>query len=658
MKFVLAEFVLCLSLVTGSIPVPGKKNLLGKGPQGESGPSAFRESKPPEEEDVTGVLEFGGPLGGVNPEDDQPHQRKRLWLPGSSFEPWFYGSPEEPMCRVKLDGSSTWGPNHLEVMGLLTSYDSGFLKALSRTAWSEEDLEVFGMCPTDALPSLLTSLQRVSHYLANPGENRFLLLHLEEVKWEAETKLKFKLTVQEEVEASLVLLQLALLVFYQGGKDSAATTPRQKFLVSGAGLHQQQAVCLTRDTRYIVLWGSMMSGRRVPRQLSFELSLEIRHQNITGAALSSQEAQDLLFGFDAKCFTRMTPAVLLMVKQRLGDTVVPPPSFLAADGTLDVVPYLKPSSLQAAAVAGAPSSDAASPSQTKGSGPVATSTGEFLEALSRFVNKVLRPSGESRPASRVHLRLDSDTMEALPHVLLNLSEKVALEQLVQSDDHLVVLFPEDSQNLMEHHPGLGYLEGTLLQQLLEKLQSVIQQLNAMPSFRANAELFHTLLAFCYYPSSGPAGLSSSTSGGTEGSRTRGKIHSLLLLKALQVVRARWRESKASSRANRSAQNQEDYCRLQELRIDLVSTGYVMLPNSYNANNCVGPCRSPLSTRISDYYSHTVFLLHMHEQGLPLRRAPCCVPEKYSPSHMVTFTHDHGMIVKLYPNMVAVSCGCR
>lgn len=283
-----------------------------------------------------------------------------------------------------------------------------------------------------------------------------------------------------------------------------------------------------------------------------------------------------------------------------------------------------------------------------------TSTGRFLEALSWFVNKVLSPSEEPPPTSRPHLRLDFDTMEALPHWLLNLSEKVTLEQLVQSEDHLVVLFPEDSQALMEQHLDRWDLEGRLLQQLLEKLRSVIQELRAIPPFQANAGLFHHLLAFCYYPSGSDDGEIRQP----EASGSRQKIHSLLLLKALQAVQVRWRESRKLPRANRSAQGGDNYCRLQELKIDLVSTGYVIFPESYNANNCVGPCRIPLSTRIPDYYSHTVFLLRMHEQGTPLQRVPCCVPVRYSQSLILTFTNDQGMMVKNYPNMVAEACGCR
>uniref|UniRef100_A0A670XSX6 Muellerian-inhibiting factor n=1 Tax=Pseudonaja textilis TaxID=8673 RepID=A0A670XSX6_PSETE len=651
MQLGLASILLGLWLTAESLSSPAKGYLLEDNPprQRETPNLGEVESPEEEEEDVKVALDFQEApskvlVASLESEDSLGHLPPHLPLaetegkplslwPQPSSQSWLHESSEESVCHVRLDGGSFWGPNHLEVGGLLSRYDSGFLKALSRSAWNTEDLETFGMCPSSPPHSLLRSLQRVADSLGRPAGHRFFMLHLEEVKWEVETKLRFKLTFQKDVEEPLSSLQLVLLVFYQGEKELVHPGVPKRFLVGGAGLHQKQVVCLSRGTRYLVLQGSVMSGRHSPGELSYELSLEIRHQNNTDAAVSSDEAQDLLFGFDAKCFTRRTPAVLLLVKQNLGVGSHQPSSFLSADGKLDVLPYLKPSN--------------------------SVNLGEHRKLHKLlFLFVFLNPSGEP-PVAQGHLQLDFDTMEALPHELLNLSEKVAFERLVQSENHLVVLFPENSQAFMERQLGQWYLEGKLLQQLLEKLHSVIQELIAMPSFQANANLFHTLLALCYYPPRGSGNFPAGDSAEMEETQTRRKIHSLLLLKALQVVRTRWREArKVSLRANRSTQVQDDYCRLRELRINLVSTRYIILPESYNANNCVGPCQSPLSTRIPDYYSHTIFLLRMHEQGMPLQRAPCCVPVKYSKSLMVTFTSDQGMIVKAYPDMVAESCGCR
>ncbi|XP_015280550.1 PREDICTED: muellerian-inhibiting factor [Gekko japonicus] len=677
MRIACEDVLLGAWLLLASVSVPGKGMLAGAETWREQPEvSASRESETQETVPFARALDLRGPglkvaandpegpsphehLAGGEEDDDDDENSRRPW-PRSNSQARPNRGPEEPVCRVKLDRRGDRAPNHLEVVGLLTSHESGFLKALSRSTWSDGDLEEFGLCPPDVPHSLLSSLQRVGSYLADPGSSRFLLLHLEEVQWKAETKLRFQLTFPEDVEPQVGSLQLAFLIFYHGRKEGATTSPREKFLVGGEGLHQKQIICLSGATRYLILKGSLVSRRSIPGQLSFQVSLVIRRHSNRDVALSPQEAQDLLFGFDEKCFTRMTPSVLLVAQQRPEGAAATSSSFLAAKGVLDTAPYLKPSSLPAFGVAEPPVNTTTGHQNISAPAPP-LSTGQFLEALSQFVNRVLWPFGKLPPAARSRLQLDFDTVEALPHWSFNLSEEVALEWLVKSEDHLVVLFPEDSQALMEQDLGQRYLEGRLLWQLLEKLSSVIRELKGIPSFQTNDGLFHHLLASCYYPSgstSGTAGGDSRATGPQEGTSRLRKLHSLLLLKALQAVRGHWWESRKAPRANRSTQPQEDYCQLRELRIDLVSMGYIILPEWYHANNCVGPCRSPLSTRITDYYSHTLFLLRMHEQGLPLQRAPFCVPVKYSQSVILTFTNDQGLKVKMYPDMVAEACGCR
>lgn len=82
-----------------------------------------------------------------------------------------------------------------------------------------------------------------------------------------------------------------------------------------------------------------------------------------------------------------------------------------------------------------------------------------------------------------------------------------------------------------------------------------------------------------------------------------------------------------------------------------------MPTVYAANNCEGPCRLPLSTRVPSYFSHTVLLLGMQERGSPLRRAPCCVPVRYSDQLIISLSSD-GLEIRKFPNMVAEECGCR
>ncbi|XP_038240364.1 muellerian-inhibiting factor isoform X2 [Dermochelys coriacea] len=566
----------------------------------------------------------------------------------SSLPPWSMGGLEGPVCTVKMGRRYGLGQSHLEVVGVLTSYESDFLKMVRHSSWDQGRLETFGICPAGETHSALLSLKHISAHLADPGENRFLVLHLEEVKWDAETKLRFKLAFQEDVGLSLGELQSALLVFYPGSRERKGSKAREKLLAAGEGLHQKQALCLSRDTRYLLLGASVMSAIRSHGQLSFDVSLAIRRPGDGGSLLPPLEAQQLLFGADEKCFTRMTPALLLLVKPRCEEDTPSPSSFLSVGGVLETVPYPQPSSPTGSKAEERASNAAAG--QADASSPAPGSHDQFLGSLTRFVSRVLSPSGEPPAASGLHHWLDFKTMETLPHQLLNLSEQAALERLVQSDEPLVLLFPQNSQALLEQQFGHWRLEGSLLQLLLEKFQAVIQELREIPAFQANTDLFQHLLAFCYYP------LGSGSSDPKELPRGHRKLHTLLLLKVLQTVRAHWQEKRKVSRQNRSAGPQA-CCRLQELTVDLHYEKFIVVPKRYIANNCEGPCRFPLSTRIPDYSSHTVLLMGMQERGAPLRRSPCCVPVKYSDKEIIRITTE-GIQVTMFPNMVAEECGCR
>ena len=289
-------------------------------------------------------------------------------------------------------------------------------------------------------------------------------------------------------------------------------------------------------------------------------------------------------------------------------------------------------------------------SPANASSPAPGGSSQFLGILTRFIRRVLSPSSEPPTQPSSHHWLDFQVMETLPHQLLNLSEEAALERLVQSEEPSVLLFPQDSGAVLEQHLGGWQPEGSVLQLLTGKLQAVIQELRDIPAFQANMGLLQHLLSFCYYPLGPGEGQAGERPPGS------GKLHTLLLLKALQTVRARWQERRKVLRQNRSARHQA-HCRLQELTIDLHDRKFIVMPTVYAANNCEGPCKLPLSTRVPSYYSHTVLLLGMQERGSPLQRAPCCVPVRYSDQLIITLSTE-GLEVRKFPNMVAEECGCR
>ncbi|XP_005504028.2 muellerian-inhibiting factor [Columba livia] len=559
--------------------------------------------------------------------------------------PWPLGGLEGPVCRVKMDQEGP-SPRHLDVVGVLTRYESGFIKLLSqRTGWDGNQPEPLGLCPGRDAGAALQPLRRIHAHLRELGPERLLVLHLEEVQWAAQATLRFGLDFQAQVGRSLGELRGALLLFYPG----AAAHPAE-LLLSGTGLAREQSICPGRGSRYLVLGAAGASVTRSSERLSFEATLVIRHRGEGGAPLTPTETQQLLFGSDDKCFTRMTPVLLLLARAWQEEVTLGPSSYLSADGVLDVAPYpqLSPQQPEPEEL---PSPTA--PSQGNVSSPAPGASSQFLGILTRFIRQVLSPPSPSselptQPSSQHWL--DFQVMETLPHQLLNLSEEAALERLVQSEEPSVLLFPQDSGAVLEQHLGGWQPEGNVLQLLLGKLQAVIQELRDIPAFQANTGLFQHLLSFCYYPPGPGQAQSEQRPPGS------GKLHTLLLLKALQTVRARWQERRKVLRQNRSARHQA-HCRLQELTIDLRDRKFIVMPTVYAANNCEGPCKLPLSTRVPSYHSHTVLLLGMQERGSPLQRAPCCVPVRYSDQLIISLSAE-GLEIRKFPNMVAEECGCR
>ncbi|XP_053855589.1 muellerian-inhibiting factor isoform X2 [Vidua macroura] len=570
----------------------------------------------------------------------------------SSPQPWPLGGLEGPVCRVRMeqDGAT---PRQLEVVGVLSHYESSFIKLLRRRrSWDGTFPGTFGLCRPGEAGAAPHPLQRIHEHVLEPGLERFLVLHLEEVQWEAQVKLRFQLVFQAEVGRAVGELQAAVMLFYLGRREGRGSGHPQELLATGPGLARDQRLCLSRDTQYLALAAAAASVTRSAERLRFSASLAI-HGGAGGAPLPRTEVQQLLFGSDDKCFTRMTPVLLLLAKSRQQEEeeeeeeALAPSSYLSAEGVVDTAPYPQLSPPQAGTEE-LPTPTA--PSQGNASSPAPGGSAQFLAALTRFIRQLLSSSSEPPPQPSAHHWLDFEVMETLPHQLLNLSEEAALERLVQSEEPSVLLLPQDSGAVLEQHLGDWQPEGTVLQLLMGKLQVVIHELRDIPAFQANAALFQHLLTFCYYPAE-PGQAEAAERG--PGSR---KLRTLLLLKALQSVRARWQERRKVQRQNRSARHQA-HCRLQELTIDLRDRHFIIMPTMYAANNCEGPCRLPLSARIPSYFSHTVLLLGMQDQGSPLRRAPCCVPVRYSDQLIISLSSD-GLEIRKFPNMVAEECGCR
>lgn len=103
----------------------------------------------------------------------------------SSLQPWPLGGLEGPVCRVRMEQGGA-SPRHMEVVGVLSHYESSFIKLLRRRrSWDGNFPGTFGLCWAGEEGAAPHPLQRIHEHVLEPGLERFLVLHLEEGWWES-----------------------------------------------------------------------------------------------------------------------------------------------------------------------------------------------------------------------------------------------------------------------------------------------------------------------------------------------------------------------------------------------------------------------------------------------------------------------------------------
>ncbi|NP_001304192.1 muellerian-inhibiting factor precursor [Equus caballus] len=520
---------------------------------------------------------------------------------------WPPGSPQEPLgCLVTLDEGGNQSSAPLRVAGALSGYEQAFLEAVQRTHWSPRDLPTFGVCSPADRQAAVPSLQRLQAWLGAPWGQRLVVLHLEEVMWEPTPSLRF----QEPPSGGANPLEPALLVLYAG--------PGPEVTVTGAGLPGAQSLCPSPDTRYLAL--AVDHPARAWRHPGLILTLQPRGD---GAPLSTAQLQTLLFGADPRCFTRMTPALFLLQR--------PGPAPMPAHGRLDTVPF-------------PPARPSPEPEEPR------PSADPFLETLTRLV-RALR--GPPTPASPPRLALDPGALASFPQGLVNLSDPAALERLLDGEEPLLLLLPPTAAAAGDPaplpDPASAPWAAGLARRVAAELQAAAAELRSLPGLPPAAEpLLARLLALCPGDAEDQGG-------------PGGPLRALLLLKALQGLRAEWRgrERSGPGRAQRNAGAgaADGPCALRELRVDLRAERSVLIPETYQANNCQGACGWPQSDRNPRYGNHVVLLLKMQARGAALARAPCCVPTAYAGKLLISLSEER-ISAHHVPNMVATECGCR
>ncbi|XP_043321999.1 muellerian-inhibiting factor isoform X2 [Cervus canadensis] len=502
---------------------------------------------------------------------------------------WLPGSPQDPLCLVTLHGRGNGSRAPLRVVGALSGYEQAFLEAVRRTHWGLSDLTTFAVCPTGDGQPVLPHLQQLQAWLGEPGGRWLVVLHLEEVTWEPTPLLRF----QEPPPGGANPPELALL-----------------------------SLCLTADSDFLALVVDRPEGAwRRPG-----LALTLRRRG-NGAPLSTAQLQALLFGADSRCFTRKTPALLLLLPAR-PSAPARPPAPMPAHGRLELVPFPQPRP--------SPEPEEAPPSADP-----------FLETLTRLVRALRGPPAQASPP---RLALDPGALAGFPQGQVNLSDPAALERLLDGEEPLLLLLPPTAANTgvpaTPQGPKSPLWAAGLARRVAAELQAAAAELRGLPGLPPAAPpLLARLLALCPGNPDGPGG----------------PLRALLLLKALQGLRAEWRgrERSGSARAQRSpgAAAADGPCALRELSVDLRAERSVLIPETYQANNCQGACGWPQSDRNPRYGNHVVLLLKMQARGAALARPPCCVPTAYTGKLLISLSEER-ISAHHVPNMVATECGCR
>lgn len=368
-----------------------------------------------------------------------------------------------------------------------------------------------------------------------------------------------------------------------------------------------------------------------------------------GALLNTTQLQSLLFGADSRCFTRMTPALLLLPR--------PGPAPMPGNGRLDTLPFPSPRcALAGPRRAGrwgrrrlAHTPDPPSPFRpTLEPKELPPSTDPFLETLTHLVRALRGPTDQALPP---RLAVDPGALAGFPQGLVNLSDPAALERLLDGEQPLLLLLPPAAVDPAQQPQGpvSAPLAAGLTRRVAAELQAAAAELRGLPGLPPTApQLLARLLALCPGSTGDPGSPS-------------GPLRALLLLKALQGLCAEWRgrEHNGPARAQRSAGAGAagGPCALHQLSVDLRAERSVLIPETYQANNCQGECGWPQSDQNPRYGNHVVLLLKMQARGAALARPPCCVPTAYAGKLLISLSEEH-ISAHHVPNMVATECGCR
>ncbi|KFQ97895.1 Derriere protein, partial [Nipponia nippon] len=133
--------------------------------------------------------------------------------------------------------------------------------------------------------------------------------------------------------------------------------------------------------------------------------------------------------------------------------------------------------------------------------------------------------------------------------------------------------------------------------------------------------------------------------------------------SLLVVTLSQQQCKAA-RKRRSAHyaplTPSNLCKPRRLYISFSDVGWenwIIAPQGYMANYCLGECPFPLTAELNST-NHAILQTMVHSldpEGTP---QPCCVPVRLSPISILYYDNNDNVVLRHYEDMVVDECGCR
>ncbi|KFW03070.1 Derriere protein, partial [Fulmarus glacialis] len=133
--------------------------------------------------------------------------------------------------------------------------------------------------------------------------------------------------------------------------------------------------------------------------------------------------------------------------------------------------------------------------------------------------------------------------------------------------------------------------------------------------------------------------------------------------SLLVVTLSQQQCKASRRrrsAHYTPVTPSNLCKPRRLYISFSDVGWenwIIAPQGYMANYCLGECPFPLTAELNST-NHAILQTMVHSldpEGTP---QPCCVPVRLSPISILYYDNNDNVVLRHYEDMVVDECGCR